>query len=74
MTFFIPITNNTAKTLFQLTDLGASIRRYVVSAEDLATSSRMFTFILSNVNVTDAGYYVLGYDVSSCRTNHVVVL
>lgn len=73
VTLYIPIPTK-AKTLFQLTDSGASILRYAVSAEDLATSSRLFTFVLSNVAATDAGYYALGYDVQSFRTNHGVVL
>nr|XP_019924700.2 uncharacterized protein LOC105332834 [Crassostrea gigas] len=73
VTLYIPIPTK-AKTLCQLTDSGASIPRYAVSAEDLATSSGLFTFVLSNVSATDAGYYALGYDVQSFRTNHGVVL
>lgn len=73
VTLYIPIPTK-AKTLFQLTDSGAIMPRYAVSAEDLATSSGLFTFVLSNVSATDAGYYALGYDVQSCRTNHGVVL
>lgn len=73
MTLYIPIPTK-SKTLFQLTDSGAIMPRYAVSAEDLATSSGLFTFVLSNVSATDAGYYALGSDVQSCRTNHGVVL
>lgn len=73
VTLYIPIPTK-AKTLFQLTDSGASMPRYAVSANDLTTSSRLFTFVLSNVSATDAGYYALGYDVQSFRTNHGVVL
>nr|XP_034320908.1 uncharacterized protein LOC117687811 isoform X3 [Crassostrea gigas] len=73
VTLYIPIPT-TAKTLFQLTDSGASMPRYAVSAEELAASAGLFTFVLSNVSATDAGYYALGYDVQSCRTNHGVVL
>lgn len=73
VTLYIPIPTK-AKTLFQLTDSGASMPRYAVSAEELAASAGLFTFVLSNVSATDAGYYALGYDVQSCRTNHGVVL
>lgn len=74
MTLTLPISNNAARKLFQLTDSGASFLRQSVSAEDLTTSSGMFVFVLTNVSADDAGYYAIGHDVLSCRTNHGVVL
>lgn len=70
----LPISNNAARKLCQLTDSGASFLRQIILVDDLTTSSGLFVFLLTNVSADDAGYYAIGHDVISCRTNHGVVL